>query len=154
MEYLEPAVKVLLILGAVLVAALAFQPKSLVGQWRILSDLYGTPNSPRKVSFPDQHLLIGKLSGGVRPFGTGGAEFAKFDVEVDNDGLWLLYDGPTPEKCAPRLFVPGTHVRYLKDKGGQYSFLIHADKPIPLRTNQELGEAIKRKCMAAPIEPA
>ena len=147
MEYLQPAIMVLLILGAVLVAALAFQPNSFIGHWRVLSDLCGTENGPRKVSFPDEHVLVGGLSGGVWPLGVGRAEFAKFDIELDEDGLWLLYDGPAPEKCAPRLFIPGTHVKYLKDNGDRYSFLIHADKPIPIQTSSEPGAAMKSRLM-------
>ncbi len=155
MEYMQPALKVLFILAVVLVAALAFQPKSFIGHWRKLSELYGTPNSPRRITFPDEHLLVGKIWGGSFFRGrSDGAEYARFDVELDNDGLWLVYDGPAPVKCAPQLFVPGTHVRYVKDKNGQYDFLIHADKPIPLRTAAELGEAIKRKATMAPIEPS
>ena len=141
--------QVLFILGLVLVAALVFQPKSFVGQWRRLSELYETSNNPRKISFPDEHILVGKGFGGMWSKRSEVAEFAKFDVELDEEGLWLLYDGPPPEKCSPRLFVPGTHVKYVKDNQKQYDFLIHADQPIRIRTGPVLGEAIKRKMTAA-----
>lgn len=150
MEYLQPAMQVLFILALVLVAALVFQPKSFVGQWLRLSELYTTSNNPRKISFPDEHILVGKGFDGMWSRRSEAAEFAKFDVELDEEGLWLLYDGPPPDKCSPRLFVPGTHVKYVKDNEQQYHFLIHADQPIQIRTDRELGEAIKRKLTAAP----
>ena len=50
------------------------------------------------------------------------------------------------------MFIPGNHIKYLRDKQELYFFLIHAERPIPMMTRRELGEAIKRK-MTAPPSP-
>ena len=134
MENLSPTVIVFLTLAIVLAAALAYKPTSFVGQWQKLADKYQTSNSPRRITFPDEYIMVGRLLGGLWPWRNDFAEYAKFDVEVDDDGLWLLYDGPLPERCPPRLFVPGTHVKYVKEKRDQFFFLLHADYPIPMIT--------------------
>ncbi len=150
MDDLSTSIFVLLILAAVAVAAVAYTPTTFLGQWKKLADRYATENSPRAVTFPNEHIMFGKVSFIWGPRRNDMAEYAEFDIELDNDGLWLLYDGPLAEKCPPRMFVPGNHIKYVKNKHDLYYFLVHADPPVPMMTRCELGEAIKRKMTAAP----
>ncbi len=150
MDDLSTSLIVLMILAAVAVAAVAYTPTSFIGQWRKLADRYETANSPQSVSFPNEYIMFGKLSFRLVPWKSDMAEYAKFDVELDDDGLWLLYDGPLPKKCPPRMFVPGDHIKYLRDKQDLYFFLVHANPPIPMTTKRELGDAIKRKMTSKP----
>ncbi|MDJ0910888.1 MAG: hypothetical protein QNI99_17035 [Woeseiaceae bacterium] len=149
MDGLSTSLFVLMILAVVAVAAVAYTPTSFLGQWQKLAQKYETVNTPRSVTFPDEYIMFGKLFPWI-PWKQDLAEYAKFDVELDEDGLWLLYDGPLPPKCPPRMFVPGNHIKYLRDKHELFFFLIHADPPVPMVTKRELGEAIKRKMTAPP----
>ena len=151
MEGLSTSVLVLIILAVVAVAAVAYTPTTFLGQWQKLATRYATERSPAGVTFPDEHIMFGKLFP-LMPWKDDLGEYAKFDVELDDDGLWLLYDGPLPPKCPPRMFIPGNHIKYLRDKETLFFFLIHAERPIPMMTKRQLGEAIKRK-MTAPPSP-
>lgn len=149
MDDIATSLIVLAILAAVAVAAVMYTPTTFLGQWQKLASVYQTSNTPPSANFPDEHIFFGKLMP-LLPFRSDLGEYAKFDVALDDDGLWLMYDGPLPPKCPPRMFVPGNHIKYLKDKGEHFFFLIHADRPVPMMTRRPLGEAIQRKMTSAP----
>jgi hypothetical protein len=145
MESIHPSIIVFVTLTIVAVAAVAYQPSGYLGQWRKLSDRYETDRRPGRITYRGQHILVGRLFGSWIFWRYDLGEFAKFDVEVDDDGIWFLYDGPLPKKCPPCLFVPGKNVTYLRDKRNQFFFHIDAVNPVEITTRRELGEAIKRR---------
>ena len=127
MDGLSTSLLVLLILGVVAVAAVAYTPTTFLGQWRKLADRYQTENSPKSVTFPDEHIMFGKLLP-LLPWRSDLGEYAKFDVELDDDGLWLLYDGPLPPKC-PAAHVHTRESHQVPERQAGAVFLSHPRGP-------------------------
>lgn len=142
MEYLGPAFVVFAILLVVIIAAFSFEPASPFGPWLELAGRYGRDSHPSKFTFTDEHVLFGSARGSFK----GLAQFAAFDATLDEYGLWLLFKGALPEETPPALNIPGTHVRFIEQKGEQYRFELFAEPPVKIAAYGEFGQAIKRRC--------
>jgi hypothetical protein len=130
MEYLTEAFIAIAIIAVVAIAAVSFEPSNPLAPWLKLADRYGTDRRPSQRAFTDIGVLF----------------FGKFDVELDDFGLWLIYKGPLPDDCAAGIKVPGTHVKFVKQKGDQYLFDLFAEPPVRIAMQGEPGAMIQQKC--------
>lgn len=142
MEHLDSIFIVFAILLVVLIAAMSFEPANPFGPWLELARRYGTDRLPSQFVFADEHILFGGARGPLK----GLAQYAAFDAMLDDDGLWLRFKGAVPEDCPSTLRVPGTHVRFLQQKGEQYRFELFAEPPVKMAVYGEFGKGIKRRC--------
>ena len=126
---------VLIILAGVAVAAVMYQPTGYLGQWQKLARSFETDRRPLQAKFRNVAIQ----------FGGGLSEFAQFDVEIDDDGLWLMHDGPEPRKAPANMLIPWSKIRHVKAKRKWQYFDVMADKPIPMGTDHELGAALMRR---------
>ena len=108
--------------------ALAYKPPDYLGAWKLLADAFATDKRPRKITFQDEHVFVGPNSlFNLKPSAAG---FAQYDVEVDEEGLWLVYEGPEPQKSAPCMFIPGYRIKFERQKQTQYQFSIDASERV------------------------
>ena len=142
MEYLTEAFIAIAIIAVVAIAAVSFEPANPLAPWFKLTDRYGTDRRPSQRTFTDVAVLFGATRGALRPL----TDFGKFDVELDDFGLWLIHKGPLPDDCAAGIKVPGTHVRFVKQKGDQYLFDLFAEPPVRIAMQGEPGAMIQQKC--------
>ena len=71
-------------------------------------------------------------------------QYAHFDVNIDNDGVWMSFVGPEPGKCAPSLFVPWSQIRFVKHWLNNSYFTFLAEEPVGITVRKPLGEEIAR----------
>jgi hypothetical protein len=142
MEFISSPLGVLLILGIVAVAAVAFEPAKFVGDWRELGKRYATDRRPSTVAFPGEKIEVG--SSVALP------NVTQVDAAIDDDGFWLVYDGPSPGKAPDCIFLPWDCVRYRRDKNGRQNFQLRGRKPIELWVSPELGAAMQRRSLQMP----
>lgn len=148
MSSLHPASIIFLTLTVVTLAALAYVPTKFLGNYKRLADRYETDRRPGSIAFSRQHIMIGRLFGGPRFFADNVGEFARFDFAFDEEGLWLLYDGPKPKKAPNCMLVPWRRITLKKDKGHLVFFDIEADDPVEISVGSALGQEIKRRLPA------
>ena len=142
MAYLTEAFIAIAIIAVVAIAAVSFEPANPLASWFKLAERYGTERRPSQRAFTDVGVLFGSTRGALRPL----TDFGKFDVELDDFGLWLIYKGPLPDDCAAGIKVPGTHVRFVKQKGDQYLFDLFAEPPVRIAVQGDPGVMIQQKC--------
>lgn len=142
MEYIGPTLIVLAILIAVAVAAVAFEPANPFAKWLQLAKHYATPRRPSAVQYAEQKILFGGQKGRL----TSLNEFVRFDVTIDDFGLWLVCKGIETDEVPLALKVPGTHVRFHGQHGRNYLFDLFAEPPVRIAVHGELGEALQRRC--------
>jgi len=70
--------------------------------------------------------------------------YARFDVNIDNEGVWMSFIGPEPGKCAPSILVPWNRIRFVKHWLNHSYFTFLADEPVGITVRKPLGEAITR----------
>lgn len=140
MDFIASPLGVMIILAAVTIAAVTFEPKKFTGAWRELAQLYGTDKRPRSVAFRDESMAVGSFN------------FTQIDAALDDDGLWLLYEGPEPKKAPACLFLPWDCVRYRQDKDGRQNFQLRGKDPIEMWVTAELGDAMQRRSLRFAVE--
>jgi len=134
MDFINSPLAVLLILGIVAVAAVAFEPAKFVGAWRELDKLYGTERRPTSVTFRAENIEVGSLNS------------SRIDAALDDDGFWIIYaDGPEPKKAPDCVLIPWDCVRFRQEKGDRQNFQLRGKKPIELMVSSELGTALQRR---------
>ena len=145
MDLIQSPIGVLIILGLVAIAALSYVPPGFLGNYKRLAERYETDRRPGSISFPGTHVMIGRLFGGPRFFADNVGEFARFDIALDSDGFWLLYDGPMPKKAPDCMLVPWNKIVFKREKRGTYYFDVEASDPVEISVSTKLGSAIKDK---------
>lgn len=141
MAYLTEAFIAIAVIAVVAIAALSFEPTNPLAPWLKLAGRYATDRRPSQRTFTDVGILFGSTRGTLRPL----TDFGGFDIALDDFGLWLIYKGPLPEDCAAGIKVPGTHVRFVKQKGDQYLFDLFAEPPVRIAVPGEVGSTIQQK---------
>lgn len=142
MEYLGPTFIVFAILLVVTIAAMSFEPANPLEAWFKLAERYQTARRPSAVEFSDQLLLFG--TGRVKRLN----DFARFDVTIDDFGLWIVYRNNDQDEVPSALKIPGTHVRYRGQQGGRYLFELYAEPPVRMAAGGELGGTLRQRCQA------
>ncbi|MCH9694436.1 MAG: hypothetical protein K0U72_08000 [Gammaproteobacteria bacterium] len=135
MDFASEQFIVIVILGFVVFAAFSFRPSGYQGNWKKLAQRFETQRRPVSSNFPGEVIES--------------AGYAHFDVAVDSEGLWLLYDGPQPPKAPACMLVPWGQIAYRGKSAKAYVFSIGPDKPIPLLSESELGAAVARRISTA-----
>lgn len=142
MEYLGTALIALAVLLVVVIAAFSFEQANPLDPWLRLIQSYATPRAPSQVSYTDQDIRFGTKSGSLKSL----AIAAKFDATIDDFGFWLTYKGPLPDEVPDTIKVPGTHIRFVAQKGGQRVFDLYADPPVKVGVSGELGDMLMERC--------
>ena len=145
LEAADPAVIVFSVIALVIFAAVIYVPAGFMGNFKLLADRYETHRRPSSIAFPAQRIMVGRLWGGPRLFADNMGEFARFDIAVDDDGLWLLYDGPSPKKAADCMLVPWNKLSPRKESASRMFFDIDAGDAVEITVDRALGEAISRR---------
>ena len=139
MEYLTQIFIVFIILFVVVIAAVSFQPANTLDAWMKLAERYQTGRRPSEIQFSDQLLMFG--TGRVRRLN----DFARFDVTIDDFGLWIIYRNNDQEELPSALKIPGTHVRYEAHHGQQYLFKLFAEPPVRMAAKGDFGAQLLSK---------
>jgi len=142
MAYLTQAFIAIAVIAVVAIAAVSFEPANPLAPWLKLVGRYATDRRPSQRTFTDVGILFGATRGALKAL----TDFGKFDVELDDFGLWLIYKGPLPDDCAAGIKIPGTHVRFIKQKGDQYLFDLFAEPPVRIAVQGGVGAMIHQKC--------
>lgn len=142
MENLGPAFIALAVLLVVVIAAFSFEPSNPLEPWLRLIQSYATQRAPSQVSYTDEDIRFGGKSGSLKSLSIA----AKFDATLDDFGFWLTYKGPLPDEVPDTVKVPGTHIRFLAQKGDQFLFDLFADPPLKVGVRGELGSALMERC--------
>ncbi|MDE0789097.1 MAG: hypothetical protein OSA87_00080 [Woeseiaceae bacterium] len=133
MNFLASPIGVIAILAIVAIAAVMYQPAKYVGVWRELAKLYETDKRPISAAFKGESIEVGSFN------------YSQVDIVLDDDGFWILYGGPGPQKVPACIQVPWGCVRYRQEKRGRQNFQIRGKKPIELWVMPELGAAMQRR---------
>jgi len=131
MQGLDPTIIVLLLLVLVAVVAVIYQPTRYPGSWQLLADAFESKSRPSFPSYRNEAIFVD--------------DYGHFDAELDDDGLWLLYDGPRPKQCCPCLRIPWTKIHFVKRSEKQHFFTIEAERSVRLMTGKEIGDAMMRR---------
>jgi hypothetical protein len=142
MEYLGPTFIVFAILLVVTIAAFSFEPANPLDAWFKLAERYQTGRRPSAIEFSDQSLLFGIKR--VRRLN----DFARFDVTIDEFGLWIVYRNNDQDDVPSALKIPGTHVRFRGQHGQRYVFELYAEPPVRMAVRGNLGAALMQQCSA------
>ena len=142
MEYLGPTLVVFAILLVVTIAAVSFEPADPLEAWFKLAERYQTSRRPSAVEFSDQSLLFGLRR--VKRLN----DFARFDVTMDDFGLWIVYRNNDREDVPDALKIPGTHVRFRGQHGKRYLFELFAEPAVRMAAGGDFGELLKQRCKA------
>lgn len=140
MDFITSPLFVLLLLGAVAVAAFSFEPSQFTGVWREIAKRYRSEQRPRSVSFHGESIEVGV------------GNFTHIDAALDDDGFWMIFLGPNPEQSPDCLLIPWDCVRFRQDKGDRQNFQIKGKDPIELMVSAELGTALQRRSDRFEIE--
>jgi hypothetical protein len=130
-----------MILVAVAVAAVAFEPADPLENWKRLTERYGTSSWPGNPQFTMQQIHFGGPRGALKPLNPS----ATFDVEIDEFGLSLAGRGIGSEDSRDIVRVPGTHVRPAGKRKQGYVFKLYAEPPVRILVSGELGSELLRK---------
>ena len=141
MEYFGETLIVLLILVAVAVAAVMFEPADPLENWKRLNERYGTSSWPGNPQFTMQQIQFGGPRGGLKPLSSSAA----FDVEIDEFGLCLAGRGIGAEGGPEVIRVPGTHVRPAGKRKQGYVFKLYAEPPVRILVAGEVGAELLRR---------
>ena len=143
MEILHTPFGVFVILGIVTVAAVSFEPSGYLGNWRQLADRYKTNRRLARILFKGQHIFVGRLMGGPRFFADNVGEYARFDVDISKEGLWLHYGGPEPKKAPDQMLIPWDCIEFEKKVDATFYFEVAADDPVEISVRGDLAAAIQ-----------
>jgi len=142
MDYLGPTFIVFAILLVVTIAALSFEPSNPLDAWLRLAERYQTPRRPVDTQFANEQLLFGLKR--VNRLN----DFARFDLAIDDYGLWIVYANNDREDLPSALKIPGTHVRFVGKHGRRYVFELYAEPPIRMAARGAFGETLMQRCQA------
>lgn len=126
------------ILAAVAFAAVMYEAPDPYGPWLKLAASYAATDSPETVDFTEQTILFGGLTGRMKPLGDG----KRFDISLDDEGLWLTIRRAPLKGTATTLKIPGSHIRFRDRSGGEYVFELFARPPIKVSLQGDAGKAI------------
>lgn len=138
MDFLASPFGVLMILGVVAVAAFSFQPAKYVGIWNKIAELYETDRRPTSVAFRDEDIVLGLH------------ELTRIDAALNDDGFWMVYNGPDSRKAPGCTLIPWDCIRFKEDKGSKHVFQIRLKGPLKFTVSAELGNALQRRSMQMP----
>ena len=133
MEFLSSPLFVLLLLGAVAVAAVSFQPRQLAGAWQEIGGMYRNSGHPASVSFRDEPVELGMHG------------LASIDAALDDEGFWIVLAATSPQQSGERLLIPWDCIRFRKDAGDRQKFQIRGKGPIDFIVSASLGNALQRR---------
>lgn len=136
MQGIDPTLIVLVVLALVVAAAFTYQPSSYSGSWKLLAEAFESKNRPSFPTYRNENVLID--------------DYTQIDAEIDDEYLWLFYNGPSPKKAPPCLRIPWNKITLAKKTASQGLFLIEASKPVRMITNPEFGQAIARRAGRIP----
>ncbi len=142
MDFLASPIGVFIILAFVTIVALKFEPANPIGAWRELNERYRTDQRPVSTTFKGESVQVG---GGL-------PNISRVDASLDDDGLWLIFADPDPNKASNCLFLPWDCVRYRQDKNGRQNFQLRGKDPIEFWVSPELGDAMQRRSLRFAIE--
>ena len=138
MDFLASPFGVMMILVVVTVAAVVFQPAKYVGIWSKVAELYETERRPASPAFPNEAVALGVY------------EFTRVDAALNDEGFWMVYNGPDPRKAPPCTLIPWDCIRFKEDKGSKQVFQIRLKGPTNFTVSPELGSALQRRSMQMP----
>ncbi len=138
MDFLASPLGVLAILAIVAVAAMTFQPAKYVGIWREVAKFYETEKRPSSVQFSGEEISLGL------------SEFAHIDAALDDEGFWMLYGGPEPNKAPPCVLIPWDCIRFKEETESRHNFQIRLKDPHELLVSPQLGAALRRRSLRMP----
>ena len=141
MEYFGETLIVLLILVAVAVAAVMFEPADPLENWKRLTERYGTSSWPGNTQFTTQQIQFGGPRGGLKPLSPSAA----FDVEIVEFGLCLAGRGIGAVGGPEVIRVPGTLVRPAGKRKHGYVFMLYAEPPVRILVAGEVGSELLRR---------
>ena len=142
MEYLGSALVALAVLLVVVIAAFSFEQTNPLDAWFRLIQSYATPRAPSQVSYPNQEIRFGSKAGNLKNL----AIAAKFDATLDDFGFWITYKGPLPDEVPDTVKIPGTHIRFVRQKSNEFVFDLFAEPPVKIGVRGELGSALMERC--------
>jgi len=138
MDFLASPFGVMLILGFVAIAAFSFQPAKYVGVWSKVAERYETEKRPASTAFHDEDIALGR------------SEFTRIDAALNDEGFWMVYNGPDPRKAPGCTLIPWDCIRFKEDKGSKQVFQIRLKGPLNFVVSPELGNALQRRSMQMP----
>lgn len=141
MENFGPGFVVILVLIAVAIAAISFEPANPLQKWFKLTESYGTRERPSQTQYTDQRILFGGQRGGLKPLQPG----VTFEATIDDHGLWLVCPAMVNPQSTPAVRIPGTHIRPAGRRGKQYRFELYAEPPVRIAVEGELGAELQQK---------
>ena len=141
MDFLAQTLIVFAILITVVIAALSFEPADPFAAWVKLAERYGTDRRPSAIQFAGQRLRFGGQRARPKPLNS----FVTFDATIDDFGLWIICKGIDEEQFPAALKIPGTHVRFLVEKGNEYLFDLYAEPPVRISVRGDLGRALAER---------
>ena len=139
MEYMTQIFIVFIVLLVVVIASMSYEPANALDAWFKLAERYQTGRRPSDIQFVNQELMFGAKR--VRRIN----DFARFDVTIDDFGLWIIYRNSGQDEIPDALKIPGTHVRYEAHHGQQYLFQLYAEPAIRMTAKGPLGEALMNR---------
>ena len=138
MDFLASSLGVLVILGIVAVAAFVYEPARYVGVWRQVAVRYETNRRPSSITFPGEDISLGIY------------EFSQVDAALDDEGFWMMYNGPDPKKAPDCILIPWDCIRFKQAQESRYNFQIRLKRPLEFYVSPELGAALHRRSMPMP----
>ena len=139
MEFMTQIFIVFIVLLVVVIASLSYEPANPLDAWFKLAERYQTSRRPSEIQFVNQELMFGAKR--VKRLN----DFARFDVTLDDFGLWIIFRNNDQEEIPDVLKIPGTHVRYEAHHGQQYLLQLYAEPAIRMTAKGELGAALMDK---------
>ena len=138
MDFLASPFGVMIILGIVAVAAFSFQPATFSGAWRAVAKRYETERRPVSVNFPDEEVSLNTYN------------VTRVDAAVHDDGLWMLFNRPTPGNPQACLLIPWDCIRFKEEQDNWHNFQIRLKDPLEFFASPELGAALQRRSQQMP----
>ena len=141
MDFLGPTFIVFAMLLVVAIAALSFEPADPFAAWIKLAERYATERRPSAVRFAGQRIRFGGQRGKPKHLNS----FVTFDTTIDDFGLWIVCKGIDEEQFPATLKIPGTHVRFVGEKGHEYVFDLYAEPPVRMAVRGEFGQVLAER---------
>ena len=90
---------VFIVLLVVVIASLAYEPANPFDAWLKLAERYQTSRRPSEIQFTNQVLMFGAKR--VKRLN----DFARFDVTIDDFGLWIIFRNNDQEEIPDALKI-------------------------------------------------
>ena len=147
-DHLRLSLIVLATVAATAALAIVIKPKRYLGHWKQLADHFSTTKVPSRYSFPDQRIYVGYLSQPRlfwffwqrRYWQLDDGEYALFDIEFDNEGLWLHHKGDTESKCPAMMRIPWPYISLRKEYSNEVVLEVATAYAIDFRMPREVGD--------------